>query len=235
LAVKKSDLICTVSNYSKEMLQKHYHIPDSKLHITPNSTFLKDNVKSCTDIKSKYGLSDFILFVSRIEPRKNHLLLLKAFNELKLYEENYSLVFIGSHAIKYLEFNEYYLKLKPAVKNKIIFLDHLNDAELACFYKEASLFVFPSLAEGFGIPPLEAALNDTKVLCSNATAMKEFDFFEKYNLTFNPNNLDELKVKIRNVLKDDFYPFNKIKVEINSKYNWDLIAANFIKKIHEII
>ena len=231
-AAKKSDLVCTVSNYSKEKLKEHFLVPEEKLHVTPNATFMVNSNENNIDIKSKYGLSKYILFVSRIEPRKNHLQLLKAYIELKLYEKDYSLVFIGSNAIKSSTLSEFLDKLTSSIKNKIIFLNQLNDSELSSFYIQADLFVFPSLAEGFGIPPLEAALNHTKVLCSNATAMNEFTFFAKYNLLFDPNNLKEFKEKITLLLKERQYPYDKIKNEIESKYNWDSIATNFIKRIH---
>lgn len=233
-AVKRSDLICTVSDYSRNMIQKHFHIPENKLHITPNATFAMHDKKSDINLKLKYGVNKFILFVSRIEPRKNHAQLLKAFIELKLYEKDYSLVFIGSRAIQYPEFDNLLSELTPDIRTKILLLENLSDEELACFYMDADLFVFPSFAEGFGIPPLEAAINNTKVLCSDSTAMMEFNFFKNNDLTFNPENLNELKEKISRVLMNEVYPFNTIKDEIMSKYDWNSIALNYTSKIHEL-
>lgn len=233
-AAKRSDLICTVSDYSKNMIQKHFHIPENKMHITPNATFTSFDKESAVQLKLKYGVNKFILFVSRIEPRKNHAQLLKAFIDLKLYEKDYSLVFIGSRAIPYPEFDHLISTVAPDIRSKIILLENLSDEELACFYSEADLFVFPSFAEGFGIPPLEAAINHTKVLCSNATAMREFSFFKNNGLSFNPDNLQELKEKITRVLMDEAYPFGAIKEEILSTYDWNTIALNYARKIHEI-
>jgi glycosyltransferase involved in cell wall biosynthesis len=233
-AAESSDLICTVSDYSKNMIQKHFHIPENKMHLTPNATFTSFDTKSTIQLKLKHGVNKLILFVSRIEPRKNHVQLMKAFIDLKLYEKDYSLVFIGSRAIQYPEFDHLLSAVTPDIRSKIILLENLSDEELGCFYKEADLFVFPSFAEGFGIPPLEAAINHTRVLCSNSTAMEEFSFFKNHDLSFNPENLNELKEKISRVLMDEAYPFTAIKEEIKSKYDWNAIALNFTRKIHEI-
>ncbi len=217
----KSDIICTVSDYSKKALIKHFKIPAHKITITANAVSVYEG--PFTDVKKKYGLSDYLLFVSRFEPRKNHYLMLKSYVDLKLYDQGYHLVFVGRlKDLKTKEYDAYYHHLPDLVKNKVLYVENISDEELSSFYKDASLFVYPSLAEGFGIPPLEAAVQKCKVLCSNQTAMADFAFFGKY--LFNPRDENELKTKILDTLNDSAYPAEQIKQAVVDTYNWSRIA-----------
>jgi glycosyltransferase involved in cell wall biosynthesis len=223
----RSDLICTVSNYSKNSLIENFGVDEKRITITPNAVTIELN--EFQDIKVVYGLDKFILFVSRFEPRKNHYGLLNAFVDLTLYKE-YKLVFIGKREdVNTADFDKFFTNLPPKISNAVVFLENIPIEELFCFYRQADLFVYPSLAEGFGIPPLEAALAGCKVLCSNKTAMADFDFFGKY--LFNPLNEEEFKAKMISTLLDGDYPFEEISNSINKVYSWVNIATDFALKL----
>jgi len=232
LSAINSDLICTVSEYSKSSLIKYFKIRENKLLITPNGMNPVGPLESTFINNYNHGL--YLLFVGRMEPRKNHLLLLKAYVELKLYNQNLNLVFIGK--IKDLEvvnFNIYYKNLPIEIKNRVIILQDISKHELEYFYKNASLFVYTSVAEGFGIPPLEAIMNGCKVICSNQTAMADFEFFGKY--LFDPNNFNELKDKIVSTLQEKKYPFEEIQKAIRERYCWRKISEKFSERIKLIL
>lgn len=228
-SAKKSDIILTVSDYSKKSLIKYFNLKSNNLIVTPNAI-----TNSATNKLKTISERNYILFVSRFEPRKNHIALLRAYLDLKLYERGYNLVFIGSkkEKIEIEAFNSLYALIPAEIKQFVFFFEKLNDEELNNYYNQAAAFVFPSLAEGFGIPPLEAAINNCKVLCSNTTAMNDFDFF-KYR--FNPNDPIELESKLEQLLKDSDYPYQDIKQKIQSKYNWDIIAENFFIELEKKI
>jgi len=231
-SANKSDLILTVSDFSKNALVKHFEVKPENIVITPNAAEVTST--EYVDIKSKYKIGKYILFVSRLEPRKNHYLMLKSFVELELYKKGYHLVFIGRiKDVATNSFNAYYNSLSNEVKSQVISLENISHNELNNFYKQADLFVYPSLAEGFGIPPLEAAMLDCKVLCSNQTAMSDFDFFGQYH--FNPHDIEELKTKIIRTLNELNYPFEQIKADILRKYNWTSIAETFSKSIKSFV
>ena len=222
-SAKISDIILTVSPYSKKCISKKFSIAEDKISITPNA--VKENSITNIDIKKKYNIRNYIHFVSRFEKRKNHISLLKAYIDLELHK-NYDLVFIGNHKSGD-ELRNYMNILKVIPKEislHIHFFQDVNNAELNAFYQQSSCFVYPSYAEGFGIPPLEAGINNCKVLCSNRTAMEDFKFF-KYQ--FNPNNTDELEQKLTEIIEDKNYPFEEIKYAISKKYEWDKIAEKF--------
>ena len=98
---KRADILLTVSNYSKSRISKQFNIQEQKILITPNGIdesflLLSINNKLITNVKTKYGLDRYILYVSRIEPRKNHQLIVNAYQDLKLADKGYKLVFIGA-------------------------------------------------------------------------------------------------------------------------------------------
>jgi glycosyltransferase involved in cell wall biosynthesis len=224
-SAKKSDVILTVSEYSKKSLTKYFNLKTEDVIVTPNAI-----TNETLNTQKNLNKEKFILYVSRFEPRKNHIALLQAFLNLRLYEKGYNLVFIGSKKEKIEEeaFNNLISLIPAEIKQFVLFLEKLNDEELNNYYKQATAFVFPSLAEGFGIPPLEAAINNCKVLCSNSTAMEDFSFF-KYQ--FDPNDSIEFELKLNQLLKDDDYPYQEIKENIQKKYNWDIIAKNYFEEL----
>jgi glycosyltransferase involved in cell wall biosynthesis len=228
---KLSDIVCTVSEFSKRALIRNYQIDEKKITVTPNAVNVV--VDQSVDVKSKFLLNQYILFVSRMEPRKNHFLMLKSFVDLKLYEQGYKMVFVGRTKDIYTPLYENYLKSIPEIAEKyIVNLENVSEAELRSLYEQADLFVYPSLAEGFGIPPLEAAVANCKVLCSNQTAMQDFNFFGNY--LFDPNNTEEFKSKVIQVLSDKDYPFQKIREAVLKKYNWHTSAEIFADALKKL-
>jgi glycosyltransferase involved in cell wall biosynthesis len=222
----RSDVICTVSRYSREAISRHFRIDPSRILVTPNAVDVPGEASVGID---RLASGKYLLYVSRFEPRKNHVMLLKAYVELDLSSQGYDLVLIGRRDIACPEFRAYYERLPDEIRRKVIILEDVPERTLARYYQEARLFVYPSLAEGFGIPPLEAAVNSCKVICSNRTAMSDFDFFG--DNFFDPENLAELKHKITRCLNDANYPFQGIKEEITTRYSWKSIAADFGRAI----
>jgi glycosyltransferase involved in cell wall biosynthesis len=230
-SIREAAIKTTVSDYSRGRVATQYQIPIEQLHIISNGVDSNlINAAERPQLKEKYGIENFILNVSRIEPRKNHLLLLNKFLELELYKQNISLVFIGKKSIDI-----------PALKNKIAGLTHeqkkhfywieqVDKNDLQLFYQSCKLFVYPSKAEGFGIPPLEAAINKASVLCSNATAMADFIFFEPNR--FDPENEIEFTARFKKALTPTTaVELENIAAEIIEKYSWHKSAATFFNLI----
>lgn len=221
-AANRADILLTVSNYSKEAITEHFGINNEKIYITPNAVLSLENEQELPDIKKKYNIEKYILSVSRIEPRKNHQLLLRAYVELELYRQDIKLVLVGALDLKNKEFNDFYKKLGDEIKSNILIMQ-VPYQELVSLYKNALLFVFPSFAEGFGIPPIEAITFGCETLCSDQTAMKEFDFMG--DNFFSPYSLEELKKKI--ILHLNKKNTENQLLRINEKYNWEKISDNF--------
>ena len=198
ISAEKSDIFLTVSNYSKERISKYYQIPLDKIRVIPNGVgedFFNMPIESSdNDIFFSHNLEKFILYVSRVEPRKNHLILLKAFNELQLWDRGYKLVFIGRQDLPYPELDSFLEEGSKELIESVFRISNVSHESLKLFYHHCALFVYPSIAEGFGIPPLEAITAGAPTLCSNSTAMSEFSFLE--DDLFVPTDLEELKQKI---------------------------------------
>lgn len=227
-SAKRADLLLTVSQYSKDKISELYHIEDDKIKITPNAVSLNYDPDVYYQDLNKENLGKYLLYVSRVEPRKNHLGLLKVFIELNLFQKGYKLVFIGKKDIAYPELDNYIENNLNLVEDSVVWLSSISNRELKTYYQNCELFVFPSFAEGFGIPPLEAMALRRKILCSKSTAMADFDLPD--SLIFDPNNLEELKQKILNQLQS-----TNVQLEVYSKvlnkYNWKEIAADYYKHL----
>lgn len=201
-----ADVITTVSEYSERSIRSFLGVPSTMpIHIVPNGVGEKffepyDRLRSKEYLSRKYGLEKPILYVSRIEPRKNHVSLLQAYLQLKLYDRGYHLVLLGSRSIATPDFDRLLQETSPEVR-KYIFMDHrVDDDDLIEFYRAAEVMVYPSKAEGFGIPPLEAAALRIPVICSNSSAMEQFTFFGDNHI--DPSDLPLLTARLAAILEN---------------------------------
>jgi glycosyltransferase involved in cell wall biosynthesis len=232
-SIKHAGIKTTVSEYSRIQINKHYHIPLQSLHVIPNG-IERQVMESETSvlgaqgfIEQKYGVKNFILYVSRIEPRKNHLQVLKTYLKLKLYQQGIALVFIGTGSIAVKELNSLIATLDQEQRKLFYWIENIGQTELNNFYLASRLFIYASKAEGFGIPPLEAAGLHKPVLCSNATAMKDFDFFEPH--MFDPLNGNEFEQKLVSILSAPPDPdfLRKVAGQVREKHSWQQSANLF--------
>lgn len=221
-SAKKSDFLLTVSNYSKKKIKEYYKLDNKNIFITPNgvneSFFLPYSKKEAIEyIQNKFGIQDYILYVSRIEPRKNQQGLLKAFFDLE--ETDTQIVFIGVNSLNNREFTSLIASLSAAQKKRVHILNNISESDLLLFYQAAKVFAYPTFAEGFGIPPLEAAALRIPVLCSNKTAMKDFEFFSPYFIDF--NDKDAITKSLSEILKNQNpRHLSEIQTVIRDTYNW---------------
>ena len=220
----KTKRIVTVSEYSKRKISEIYNINLEKIKITPNAVNPIYNQTNVNSVPRNNHLGKYLLYVSRVEPRKNHLNLLRAFIQLGLVEKGYKMVFIGNKDILFNDLKQFINQMDSRSKASIIWLEKVSSSELNSYYQNCALFVFPSFAEGFGIPPLEAMALGKRVLCSNQTAMNDFDLPE--NFRFDPYNIEELKRKITVQLSSNF-DLAEVYKPILAKYNWQEIAKEF--------
>jgi glycosyltransferase involved in cell wall biosynthesis len=228
----RADILTTDSSFSARSIAKYLHANPERTPLVPvaisDRFFAPYNKRTVQEaFAKKYGFDKFILYVSRIEPRKNHALLLRAFLELKLWEQGFRLVLLGHESIGTPAFDELLASLSPTVRTFVVLRSDIADDELISFYRAASVFIYPSTAEGFGIPPLEAAAAGTPVICSNRTALADFDFFGSRHI--DPTDFNQLKTALSQVLDEP--PGEKqlegVKCEIKRRYNWAHSAGLF--------
>jgi glycosyltransferase involved in cell wall biosynthesis len=222
----QSDIITTVSEYSKEAIKKYLGTGNRQVYVIPNGVhprFFEPYKKTDSEnyMREKYGFGKFILYVSRIEPRKNHVFLLKAWLDLELYRHGYHLVLLGHESIPVPLFDELLAAQPPDIRSRIFISSELKDEDLMQAYRAAAAFVYPSKAEGFGIPPLEAAALKTPVICSNTSAMKDFTFFGD-NL-IDPYDYNLFKQKLSGLLAsppgEDY--LEEVARVVRREYTWE--------------
>lgn len=114
-------------------------------------------------------------------------------------------------------FDDYLNHLDENKKRHIHVIDNASFEDLKFWYAAADLFVYPAIAEGFGIPPIEAAMAGIPVICNNATAMSDFNFFGDCLIDINDNELLDERIKMQLELP---YDTDYVKRCIYEKYNW---------------
>lgn len=232
-SAKISDYLFTVSTYSKNRIETHLNVKGVIVH--PNgvqAVFFEPYDKSTVqkEVQLNYQLKDYIIFVSRWEPRKNHLLLLRAFVEQELYKKC-DLVFVGDKKNRDAAYLKYYTPLSLDIKEKIKSFENVPFEELLLLIRGAKLSVYPSSAEGFGIPPLETVAAKIPTICTNETAMSDFVFLA--------DNLVSLKdetafqQKIRNAIhhRQEEEDLNRMALFVKHNYNWQIASQIFINSL----
>ena len=188
IALKKAKHIFTVSEFSKDRINKIMNIPLKRITVTYNgiSRTLVNSNSNIDIVRTKYNLPEkYIMFLSTLQPRKNLKLLLEAFSEI-MDRVDYDLVLIGR-----IGWNVDDLIEKYNLEGRIVFTGFVADEDVAVIYKNAKCFVFPTLYEGFGLPPVEALALGTAVISSDSSCMKEV--LRKQAVYFENNNKVELK------------------------------------------
>ena len=226
LSARRADLVTTVSDYSKKAIVRHFGIPQEDVHVVPNGVspfFFEsyDKEGSRKKVSGQFGISNYILYVSRIEPRKNQLDLLQSYLDLELHLQGKSLVFVGKESIPVPQIRAIIDTLPGEISNKIFFLENISNTDLRLLYQAADLFVYPSKGEGFGIPPLEAAALGVPTICSNTTAMSDFTFFGSNHIS--PDR-EALKRSIVSALASQPKNLREISHAVKQGYGWDTAA-----------
>jgi glycosyltransferase involved in cell wall biosynthesis len=176
-AVRRSDRILTVSETSKSDILRRFNVPADKITVIYNA--IDDRLRippteeAVARVRERYQLDHpFVLYVGNIKPHKNLERLIDAFDRLRRSGlDHLTLLILGDEITKYqgLRRAVHQHKLHKHVR----FLGFVPIETLAVLYRLAAAFVFPSLYEGFGLPPLEAMACGTPVVTSNASSMPE--------------------------------------------------------------
>ncbi|MFY1045490.1 glycosyltransferase family 4 protein [Chryseobacterium sp. GP-SGM7] len=190
LMLKNSKKIITVSDFSKNEISNYYNITKDKFIVIYNGVdtnqFINIEQKNVSNRK-------YILAVSSRNFHKNFQGLIDAFKNIQHTQKDVDLFIVGYSSLK--SFNNIQLDVEDLEKQgRIRFLGRVDDHELISLYQNASLFIFPSLYEGFGIPPLEAQACGCPVISSNQASMPEI--LSDSVLYFNPSSAENLEEKI---------------------------------------
>jgi glycosyltransferase involved in cell wall biosynthesis len=179
-ACHRSDKIITVSDFSASEILSFFDVAgkiEVRHNIVDTEKFSRPHdAATIQQVLKKYQIDfPYILFVGNVKPHKNLITLLRAVESIHSEMGNIKLLVVGKKEGFITEDNEVknYIAAHPDLASKIHFTDQVSHDELPVLYQQAQLFVFPSLYEGFGYPPLEAVAAGVPVLCSHAGPMPE--------------------------------------------------------------
>lgn len=246
VAIKQADIIATVSEYSKKEIVKYFSLPESKLRLIseaarPVFKVLPTNNGFVTTLEKHRlrGGERFLLYVGGISPHKNLDTLIDAFKQIadSGIDNGLKLVLVGDY--KDDPFFSAYPNLKAKVselglQDKVIFTGFIPDEDLAYLYNAATLLVFPSLEEGFGLPAIEAMACGTPVAASNTGSLPEV--LGSVGRYFDPMKSEEMAAVIRNVLNDESAR-QKMKadgLERSQEFCWKRAAEDTLSIFREL-
>ncbi len=172
-SVSASSRIVTISEFSKREIVELLGAPEERVSVVYSAPSLSGKAADYERTAEKFSIrSPFILYVGTIEPRKNLERLLRAFEALKREKKlPHQLVLAGGRGWRSEEI--YKTAESLSCPEAVVFTGYLSQAEKEALYQNAAVFVFPSLYEGFGMPPLEAMALGCPVVCSNAASLPE--------------------------------------------------------------
>jgi glycosyltransferase involved in cell wall biosynthesis len=233
-SIKKANKIVTVSEKTKTDIQTRFKIPNEKIvvtHLGISSIFRKTVDK---EVLSYYSITDkYILFVGNIEPKKNLVRLLQAYNKLNLSKNlTHKLVISGRKGWKCKKVFSTVKKLK--LQESVIFTGYVPENDLPVLYSMADLFVFPSIYEGFGIPPLEAMACEVPILTSNTGALPETTGGNC--LLVNPYNVNEIADGIHKLLVNEKLRKYYIEKGRNwvKQFTWERTAKKTLQVYNQV-
>ncbi len=174
-SARRAAMVLTVSEFSRRALLERYELPPEKVIVTPNGVDrarFRPMESEPAGIRKRYRLDGpFLLAVGRIEPRKNLPRLIRAFSRARQkLSRGIQLAIAGPEDFRS---GEVFQEAERQTEGSIRFLGAVPDADLPALYNLAEALVYPSLAEGFGIPVLEAMACGTPVLASPRGALPE--------------------------------------------------------------
>lgn len=221
ISIRNSKTLVTVSNYVKEDINKTYNHKKENIKVIYNASSTKFR---------NIGLErkKIILVVSSIDPRKNLKRVIEAFNS---FESDYKLIIVGK---KHKTFSNLGLR-EEILNDNIIFTGYLSDRELLKMYNNAEIFIYASLFEGFGIPPLEAQACGCACIVSNTTSLPEI--YQDSVQYCDPYSVESIKNQMINLMNDSTLrnQLSNKGIENVKLFSWEKSTKEFIKRIKEII
>lgn len=228
-SARRAELISSISEYSRSRIATLYKRKPDDIHLVPPGVVDDEN--------SEVMLADTprensILYVSRFEKRKNHIVLLRALVQLRPRHPGLKLILVGFEVDGMLAKVRAFIaehRLDDAVEVH----GNISDDELQRQYRTAGVVAYPSFGEGFGMPIIEAFLVNSHTLFSNSTAMAEFTFAP--DNTFDPTDDAKITAMLDTALRSRAIEppeWRAQRHEVIKKYNWRQSARTLADMYH---
>jgi len=240
MGLKRADRLIAISQHTKETLVEALGCREEKIDVVlygvDHAVFRPVPVSA--DFRSRYGLDGgrrYLLYVGAESPRKNLPRLLQAFAMLRKRMPDVRLLKVGTP-----EYLPQFRQLQRLIHDleltqHVRFVDHPPEKDLVAFYNAADLFVFPSLYEGFGLPPLEAMACGTPVVCSSAASLPEV--VGDAAITVDPYDVEALSQAMHRVLSDPDLrqDLRRRGLERAEGFTWERTARETVQVYTEVL
>ncbi|USN53854.1 MAG: glycosyltransferase family 4 protein [Candidatus Nomurabacteria bacterium] len=235
-AVKRAEKVITVSQYSAEQIAQTLHVPKEKIQVIlegcePLANTDPVRPQSLTQVEDGY-----VLYVGNAYPHKNLEYLLEVWEKMRASGRDETLVLVG-------KMDYFYSRLRERAKQKgllegkspVVFAGGLSDAELQWAYAHSGLYVFPSLMEGFGLPPLEAMRAGVPVVAARASCLPEI--LGPAAEYFDPHSQEDLQRAMLAVLDNPALREKYISLgyEQIGRYRWEEMAKQTAQLYQELL
>jgi glycosyltransferase involved in cell wall biosynthesis len=237
--IQKAARVLTLSDFSRKGIIRAYELDEEKVVVVPaacSPIFRPLPYRpAAAFVEGRFQVpGPFILTVGDLQPRKNHIALIRAFEELVANHPQlpHHLVLVGKDtwfAPRVHEVAEH-----SPFGNRIHFTGYVDDHELLQLYNACDMFVFPSLYEGFGIPILEAMACGRAVACSNSSAMP--DVADSSALLFNPKSISEMTRAMRDLLLDHNLRsrVERLGQQNATRFSWEKTARKTLDVYYDV-
>lgn len=234
-----SDGIITVSECSKKDIIKFFPNSKDKVFVTPLAADDKykplDREKCKNIICENYNIDKpFILYIGGFSPRKNVKSLILAFSKIyKKLKEEYNLVIVGANKDDSNILKD--LSIDLSVEALVKFTGFVSEELLPVFYNACNVFVYPSLYEGFGLPPLEAMSCATPVITSNISSIPEV--VGDGGILIDPFNTDILEDSLEKLLNDDSMrsTLSSKALERSRNFSWEKTSEKTVESYKKVL
>jgi glycosyltransferase involved in cell wall biosynthesis len=245
-AIRQAKLILTVSEYSKRQIREYFKLPESRLRVINEGARPVFRVLSKNDqmneVLEQYNLKPddkFLLYVGGISPHKNLNTLIEAFSRLmdNPDRKEIKLILVGDYEDD--PFFSAYPSLKEQItqldlEDKVSFTGFVSDEDLAFLYNAATLLIFPSLEEGFGLPAIEAMSCGTPVAASNCSSLPEV--IGSAGKFFDPSDAKNMAQVIEQILDNSIERFSMKEKSLfrAEQFTWKRAAEDMLRIFDEL-
>lgn len=234
-SAKRAAMVATISNNSRDEIHEFYGVPKENINVfypaVDADRYSKRDSAEIHKVTKKYGINGhYILFVGNIEPRKNLVNLLLAYENLpKELRSTYKLLLVGAKGWQDSQIHETVARLNEREESVLFPNAYVTDDDLPGILSGASVFVYPSIYEGFGIPPIEAMSCGVPVVCADNSSLPEAA--GDAALYVNALSVDSITQALSTLLQDDKLRKSLIQKGYRqaTKFSWEQSARKFIE------
>jgi glycosyltransferase involved in cell wall biosynthesis len=238
LAAVFADKVIAISENTRRDFLKRFHAEEDDVAAIPlgrpDTSMLGDGIQAPFNVHQKFGLmGEYLLFIGTLEPRKNLKTLILAYHRLHVEKPLCPLVVVGGKGWGYME--TFQLVSRLGLKEKVLFTGFVDEVEKFQLLRRATVFVYPSFYEGFGIPVLEALAFGVPTITSNVSSMPEVA--GEAALLVDPHNVSELAGALKKLLENRWLrqELSSKGIEQAKKFSWQATAKDTVAVYAETI